>query len=629
MFLRSPTSRIAAAAASLAIIALAVYVFFERPSRVERPRDVRSVPDFTLLDQAGISRGLRRLKHLRAIALAAYPSDDGARRELDTRLKELARRTPDVETYFLDSTQPAPRAAREADRERLKLEQDILLDPAQIVGPALGLAHEGEVVFVRPADGAILARGQLDATTLERLAAWDGRAPVTLPPATGAPVSCGDSREYDYARDVAPVIAARCLNCHDRGGRFPPVLNSYEKVVSWSAMIRETIFSERMPPFSGDAYFNGPFQNDISLRPHEKRMLVRWMDDGLPRRRGEDPLVARARITSKAQRFVRDQNPIYSARMPKPAPVPPGGTLEYPFYQLGGPVPYDLWVEAINVSSTNPRTVHHASLMVTSEPLDVYVKASERMRDQVRTHGNKDGDLPIYVLQTMMARERKQNGDFFRQQVWGAGRQQPFLISKRGDHSIALFVPKGSYLILETHYMGTGRAETEQTTIDFYGTREDRGQKRMQHLLLATADIKIPPGAHDAVATSPPVELKHDVFIHALLGHMHMRGRAIRLLDLQDAAHPATLFSVPNFYYGWQTGSGLVPARPLRVKKGSRLAVACEYDNSPENPNNPNPAKEVFYGQTVDRAEMCHMSFSFTLADEASANPLDGQPAQK
>jgi hypothetical protein len=99
---------------------------------------------------------------------------------------------------------------------------------------------------------------------------------------------------------------------------------------------------------------------------------------------------------------------------------------------------------------------------------------------------------------------------------------------------------------------------------------------------------------------------------------MHMRGRSIQLREITGDGQEKTLASVPNFYYGWQTGAGLLFKEPIRVSKGSALKVICEYDNSAENPNNPDPSKVVYTGQTVDRAEMCKFNIGYAFADKSS-----------
>jgi hypothetical protein len=59
-----------------------------------------------------------------------------------------------------------------------------------------------------------------------------------------------------------------------------------------------------------------------------------------------------------------------------------------------------------------------------------------------------------------------------------------------------------------------------------------------------------------------------------------------------------------------------IPEKPIKVPLGSKLRLICEFDNSASNPNNPDNSKEVRFGQTFDRAEMCKMNFGFTYADE-------------
>jgi hypothetical protein len=92
-----------------------------------------------------------------------------------------------------------------------------------------------------------------------------------------------------------------------------------------------------------------------------------------------------------------------------------------------------------------------------------------------------------------------------------------------------------------------------------------------------------------------------------------MRGQAVKVEMTSPEGITKTLASIPNYYYGWQTGAGLEPIEPISVKKGSKLRTKCYFDNSSQNPFNPDPNKQVVWGQRVDRTEMCKMNMNYTV----------------
>jgi hypothetical protein len=105
--------------------------------------------------------------------------------------------------------------------------------------------------------------------------------------------------------------------------------------------------------------------------------------------------------------------------------------------------------------------------------------------------------------------------------------------------------------------------------------------------------IRIPPGApnHQAEGT---VTVQHDTRIGGFGPHMHVRGKAMRYELLRTGTKPEILLDVPNYDFNWQIK--YQPAQWVEVKKGDQIRVTAWYDNSPNNRNNPDPSKEVFWG---------------------------------
>ena len=72
----------------------------------------------------------------------------------------------------------------------------------------------------------------------------DGGPPPPECDAT-APTSCADpDLRYD---DIAPIVEARCVACHDGAHDLWP-LTSYEHVADWYAEIRSHLLDCTMPP---------------------------------------------------------------------------------------------------------------------------------------------------------------------------------------------------------------------------------------------------------------------------------------------------------------------------------------------------------------------------------------------
>ena len=104
-----------------------------------------------------------------------------------------------------------------------------------------------------------------------------------------------------------------------------------------------------------------------------------------------------------------------------------------------------------------------------------------------------------------------------------------------------------------------------------------------------------------------------DMHLLSLFPHMHLRGKSFRYELIRPDGSEEILLDVPHFDFGWQ--HRYVLAEPLLVKAGSRIRCSAVYDNSADNPANPDPDAEVRAGMQ-SWEEMFNGYFDVCLADE-------------
>lgn len=587
------------------------------------------VGNFALLDHLGNFHELYRHQDAKAIVIISQSNDCPINQKYSNIIAKISETysKQKIVFYYLNSSLGDDRDSIIKEAKEYNLNFPILMDKSQIVANALGITRSSEAIVIDPNGWKILYRGaisdQLDYGADKQIAqnnylndvlnsiVKNESIKTVAIPAKGCLISF-DEGNISYEKTIAPIIANKCVNCHSVGGGFLPYFTNHEKVKNWIEMSKETIFTDRMPPFSADTYY-GKYRNDISLTSEEKRNLIKWFNAGAPKDGQTDPLIAaNEQILKKSQIKKSSEEPIYTVTM-KPWKIPPGGEIEYQYIQLGDAAPFDMWVTGGWTSSTNPRQVHHAALMVTSKPLSFYEQLSKKKFEinQNEIKNNIEGNIALYLLNTMTKYERNFAPDsYLRFMIWGAGKPQPFSFKRIG----AAFLPKGSYLIMETHYMGTGKEESEQTTVKFFGTKDrPKNMKQLRSYTIFQPDFIIPPNTRNFEVVSKDWVVPENIKLHYFLGHLHMRGQAVKVELTTPEGHTKTLVSIPNYYYGWQTGAGLEPLEPLSIKKGSRLRAKCYFDNSAQNPFNPDPNKQVVWGQRVDRTEMCKMNMNYTV----------------
>jgi hypothetical protein len=584
------------------------------------------IGNFALLDHNGAYHELYRHSDAKAVVFISQGNDCPIIQKSSTIVNELRKHyePKQIVFYYINSNQQDARTEISKEAKSYGFELPILLDSSQLIAESLGITRTGEAVVVNPNGWKIIYRGaisdRLDYGVDKQKALNNYLADVLdsvvenksitikAPPAKGCMISFSNPKSLSYEKTVAPIIQQKCLGCHTENGHFPPFFSDYQKMKGWASMSKETILTDRMPPNSADTYY-GNYKDNFTLTPEEKRIIVKWIDAGSPRDGTTDPLKNYKKPVNPESVGKR---PIFTTSMDSAMPIAPGGQMEYGYVQLGGPVPYDMWVTGVKVSSTNPRQIHHEAMMITSKPLAFYEKLSKKIFDinEDEIKKNTDGDIVLYTLRAMRRYELKHSpGTYFRVQVWGAGKPQPFFFGNNN----AAFIPKGYHLVLENHYMGTGKEETEKTTIEFYGHRQkQKSITQLRAFTLTTTDFEIPPLVKNYKVLTPQWKVTKNIHFTNFLAHLHMRGSSVKLELTTPDGEKKTIYSTPNFNYGWQTGFILNLENPIAIKAGSLLQVICHFDNSPQNPFNPDPSKKIRFGQRVDRTEMCKVNTNYT-----------------
>ena len=100
--------------------------------------------------------------------------------------------------------------------------------------------------------------------------------------------------------------------------------------------------------------------------------------------------------------------------------------------------------------------------------------------------------------------------------------------------------------------------------------------------------------------------------------HMHLRGKSMRFESRNPAGERQTLLNVPKYDFNWQLR--YIPAQPLKVSPGSIIECLAKFDNSRNNPFNPNPDIEVRWG---DQSWEEMMVGFIDIAFDARKSPLD------
>jgi hypothetical protein len=156
----------------------------------------------------------------------------------------------------------------------------------------------------------------------------------------------------------------------------------------------------------------------------------------------------------------------------------------------------------------------------------------------------------------------------------------------------ARLIPAGSDLVFAMHYATNGTAGVDRSKVGIIFAKEPP-RERVVNCMIINRTLRIPPGDpnHRLDAT---VTLEQDAKLQMIAPHAHLRGKAFEFEVTYPTGEKQILLNVPKYDFDWQIGYEL--AKPITLPKGTLIHMTVYYDNSPNNRANPDPTKEVFWG---------------------------------
>ncbi|MDQ6760321.1 MAG: thiol-disulfide isomerase, partial [Acidobacteriota bacterium] len=170
----------------------------------------------------------------------------------------------------------------------------------------------------------------------------------------------------------------------------------------------------------------------------------------------------------------------------------------------------------------------------------------------------------------------------------------PGMVPEIWRPGLAKLIKAGSDIVLQIHYTPNGKTATQdESKVGLVFAKEPPAERAVT-LGASNLGFKIPPGeANYVVEGKSP--LPNGATILSFFPHMHLRGKSFEYKALYPTGETETLLRVPKYDFVWQLDYKL--AKPLVVPPGTRIVAAGTFDNSPNNPNNPDPKATVGFGE--------------------------------
>lgn len=547
-----PTTRLRQALAFSTLIAAA--------TQVATAASVR-VGDFALLDSEGEFHQLSRYADREAVVLMAFDPSCASMADSLDRFAALEAEWGDRDIAFAvihSALTEDVDAARRAKAD-FSLQLPLMLDDSQLVTKTLGLQQAGAVSVLDPSRLTASYSGGLDSVAASLSAQLGGSDSVPAAAVKGCDLSFPRLEALaeavpDYATEVAPIIIEQCASCHREGGIGPFALNSHLMLQGWSPMIREVLLTKRMPPMQVDPSI-GHFDNANYVPSEQMETLFSWIDAGAPRGAAAiDPL---SEVKFPDRKSWQLGEPDYIVKAPA-MEIPATGVLDYIDIDVELPFDEDKWVKSVQFIAGDESVLHHLLAYVTAP------------------NENFEGG----ETDTTSVARRFLEG-------YAPGKVDAMTFPE----DTGVFIPAGHKLSLQFHYTTNGKATVDETVLGLYMYDEPPSHENFTRSVATS--FRIPPYAknHEVKAA---YTFQEDVVVTGLRAHMHFRGKDMKFIAQTPDGEMTDLLSVPNYSYAWQPTYQL--ENPVQLPAGTKVHVTGAFDNSEQNPANPDPSKELRFG---------------------------------
>ena len=525
------------------------------------------ISDFSLIDHHGKFHQLSRYADHDAVVLISHlRGDRDSRRALDAFNKlttDFADR--DIAFFVLDSSGETDKTILGKDAERNGVEVPVLMDDTRLVAKQLGLNHAAEVVILDPESRERVFKGVINnrfaAEGRSRRASEHYAADALRQVLSGAQpdapalASGADAIEFDldagisYAEDIVPILERRCVSCHTEGGIAPFAMTNHQIVQGWSPMIREVLYTKRMPPGQIDNDYVRDFKEVSHITVEETQTLVQWIDEGARFEGGKDPLPG---LQPELVKWSYGEPDLV---LPIPAQqIPATGVQDYRNLTVPLPIEEDIWVKAVEFEAGDPTVLHHIiAFAYGPDGLNEFEVLNQGIGLGAYAPGNEINTYPE-----------------------GAG----------------FPLKAGGGLFLQMHYTTSGRETVDASEVALYLWDEDPERTVFGG---SAAEWQIDIAPHSRQEMTAAKTFRQDVYLSMLGPHMHYRGYDARFRLIHPDGESEEILNVPNYQFNWQKVYDF--KEPLFVQAGSKLEFSGTFDNTETNPFNPDASQTLSWGE--------------------------------
>lgn len=382
-----------------------------------------------------------------------------------------------------------------------------------------------------------------------------------------------------FSKQIAPIVFDRCAPCHRPGEAAPFSLLTYSDVRKHGTQIVQVTRQRYMPPWMPEPG-HGDFAGSLRLSDRQIDTLARWVNQGMPEGDPGD-LPPAPRFTEGWQLGTPD----LIVRMSQVYHLPANQGDIFRNFVMPVNLKETRYVRAFELRPGNKKVVHHANVIIDRSRL-------------LRRRDGEDGQPGFSGMDviTEVSGEFDPDSHFL---FWKPGspvQQEPENMPWKLD--------PGSDLIVNLHLQPSGKPEIVDAEIGLYFATKPPSLHPMLLQLEHDGAIDIP-AQSASFAVTDHLKLPVPVSLLAIYPHAHLLGKQVDAwADLPDGKR-LSLLKISHWDINWQ--ASYTYRQPVLLPAGTTVAMQISYDNTAENPRNPNhPPKRVMAGNRTED-EMGHV----------------------
>ena len=389
-----------------------------------------------------------------------------------------------------------------------------------------------------------------------------------------ATLASAGAQTVTYSEHIAPLLYGNCTKCHRPGQVAPFSLLTYDDAVRHGRDMAYQTQIHYMPPWKPEPGW-AAYRDERRLTQAQIDLIQQWVDGGMPQ--GD---MSKAPFTPTYSDDWQLGRPDLVLEMPQGFSVPSDGPDVYRNFVIPTNLADDKWVRAVEVKPLSRAVVHHILFFTDTTH-------GARLQDGKDGQPGFPGFGSIFTVGDPLSTLNGGLGG------WVPGTTPAFL-----PDGIALPLPKGSDLLMQTHFHPNGLAATEKTVIGIYfGPAPTRPMTQLQvpAFFGIRANIDIPAGT-GAYKVRGSFTIPADADAVSVAAHAHYLAKETKLTATLPSGEVRILLWIRGWDFNWQ--DTYIFKDLVRLPKGTRLDGELVYDNTADNPRNPNfPPKRVQWGE--------------------------------